>query len=264
MEIILGTQKNIVVLGAGYGGLRTALRLEKLIRPMLDHRIILVDQNRHHQLITQIYEVAGGRTPAGAVALPIDRLLGLGRIDFHQARVTGLDLEAKRVFTDREEISYEQLVVALGSETNFYNIPGMREHSFGLKSLGDACLIGGHIREMLALAASQTDAQTRQEALNFVVGGGGFTGVELAAELAEALPELASRYGLVPEEPRVIIVEAGKALLPGIDGHLVDKATRTLQEKGVEVRRGSPVQSADARGVTLASGQRIDSRTLIW
>ena len=264
METTIGTQKNIVVLGAGYGGLRTALRLETLMQPLLDHRITLVDQNRHHQIITLIHEVAGGRTPAEAVALPFDWLLGLRRIDFHRARVTGLDLNGKAVLTDHGALPYDQLVIALGSETNFYGIPGMREHSFTLKSLGDACLIQGHLHEMLAWAASQTDPQARREALNFVVGGGGFTGVELAGELAESLPRLASGYGLSPEDPKVIIVEAAKALLPGLDAGLVEKATRSLQKRGIEMLLGSPAQSADARGVTLVSGERIDSRTLIW
>ena len=264
METIVSTQKTIVVLGAGYGGLRTALRLEKLIYPRLDYRITLVDQNRHHQLITQLHEVAGARTPADAVALPLDLLLGLRRIDMHQARVTGIDLSRKAVSTDRGEMRFDYLVVGLGSETNFYNIPGMREHSFSLKSLGDACLIQGHIHEMLEWAASQSDPQSREEALTFVVGGGGFTGVELAAELAESLPRLASRYGLSPEEPQVVMVEAGKALLPGLNPLLAMRATRALDRKGVRILFGSPAQSADARGVALASGQRVASRTIIW
>src|SRR3972149_3128929 len=96
METTIGTQKNIVALGAGYGGPRTAVRLETLMQPLLDHRITLVDQNRHHQIITLIHEVAGGRTPAEAVALPFDWLLGLRRIDFHRARGAGLARSAAR------------------------------------------------------------------------------------------------------------------------------------------------------------------------
>lgn len=264
METMLRIQKNIVILGAGYGGLRTALRLEKLVHPLLDHRITLVDQNRHHQLITQLHEVAGGRTPAEEAALPLERFLGLRRIDFHQARVTGIDSSRRLVSTDRGETPFDYLVIALGSETNFFNIPGMREHSFTLKSLGDACLVQGHVHEMLAWAASQSDPQARQEALTFVVGGGGFTGVELAAELAESLPRLASRYGVSAEELRLVIVEAGKTLLQGIHPLLAARATRALESKGVRLLLGSPAQSADARGVVLASGQRVASRTVIW
>lgn len=264
MEIGREIQRNMVVLGAGYGGLRTALRSEKLLGPLPDHRILLVDQNQHHQLITHLHEVVGGRTPAGEVALPLDRVLGARLIDFRQARVTGLDLEGRRVFTDRGGLPYEKLVIALGSETNFYGIPGMREHAFTLKSLGDACLLQGHIHEMLAWGAAQTDPQVRQEALTFVVGGGGFTGTELAAELAEYLPRLASRYGLAPREPKVVVLEAGQALLPGLDARLAARAARLLRRRGLDIAFGSPAQAAEARGVVLASGQRIASRTLIW
>lgn len=264
METILGNRKNIVILGAGYGGLRTALRLEKLIEPVLDHRITLVDQNRHHQLVTQLHEVAGGRTPAEAIALPLEHLLGMRHIDLHQARVTGVDLDRRAVLTDRGELGFDYLVAALGSETNYYNIPGLREHSFPLKSLGDACLVHGHIHEMLAWAAKQNDRQARREALTFVVGGGGFTGVELAAELAESLPRLARRYGLLPDEPELVIIEAGNAILPGLDPRLVERATRALQRQGIGMILGNAAQSADARGVVLASGQRVASRTVIW
>lgn len=97
-----------------------------------------------------------------------------------------------------------------------------------------------------------------------MVGGGGFTGTELAAELAEALPRLAPRYGLLPREPQVVVLEAGTALLPGLDGRLAAWAARFLQHRGVETLFGSPAQAAEARGVVLASGQRIASRTLIW
>lgn len=264
MGIRLDSLRNIVVIGAGYGGLRAALRLGKLLGSHPGYRITLIDQNRHQQLITQLHEVAGGRTPAGVVAVPLDGLLGPRQIDFHQARITGLDPELKKVSTDRGEIVYDQLVIALGSETNFYNIPGLREHSFTLKSLGDACLIQGHLHEMLARAAAQSDPQARREALTFVIGGGGFTGVELAGELADSLPRLAARYGLSVGDPQITIVEAGKALLPGLHPSHAAIATRILQQKGIRVLLGSPVQSADAGGITLSSGQKLTSRTVIW
>lgn len=264
MEVILGTQKNILVLGAGYGGLRAAMRIEEKLRPHPGYHVSLIDQNQHHQLITHLHEVAGGRTPAGAVALPLERLLGLRRIDFQQAGVTGLDLQSRKVFTDRGEMQYEHLVIALGSETNFYGIPGMQEHAFSLKSLRDACLIQGHIHEMLATAAGLRDRSARREALAFIVGGGGFTGVELASELVESLHNIAPRYGISPDEPRVAIVEAGNTLLPGLDPGLVKKATRILENKGIDLVTGTPAKAADARGIMLASGQRIDGRTVIW
>ncbi len=265
METIIGTKKNILVLGAGYGGLRVAMRLEEQLRSMPDYHITLIDQNQHHQLITQLHEVAGGRTPAETIALPLERVLGLRRIDFHQARVTRLDIGARRLSTDHAELSYDYLVIALGSETNFYGIPGMQEHAFTLKSLRDACLIQGHLHEMLSAAAGMTAySDERREALAFVVGGGGFTGVELAAELAETVRDIAPRYGISPEEPRVAIVEAGKTLLPGLDQRLVEKATKILEEQGIDIVTGIPAKAADARGMLLASGKRIDTRTIIW
>ncbi|MDO8692061.1 MAG: NAD(P)/FAD-dependent oxidoreductase [Dehalococcoidia bacterium] len=264
MELVNGRQKNIVILGAGYGGLRTALRLEEVLAPFSYYRINLIDQNQHHQLVTQLHEVAGGRTPASATALPLAQLLARRRIDFLQARVTGLDTGGRRVLTDQGEMNYDYLVIAFGSETNFFGIPGMQEHAFSLKSLRDACLVQGHIHEALSLASGLGDPIERREALTFLVGGGGFTGVELAAELMESLRSIAPHYGISSEEPRIAIVEAGKAILPGLDSHLVARATRALKEKGVEIITGTPAKAADARGVLLASGERVNARTLIW
>lgn len=264
MDSILGIQKNILILGGGYGGLRTALELQKHIGSFPGHRVVIVDQNQHHQLITQLHEVAGGRTPPEAVAIPFHDLLGKRGIEHYQARVTGVDFDGHQVHTDGGDIPYDKLVIAIGSETNFYNIPGMQEHAFSLKSVGDACLIQGHIHETLAAASALSDLQERRAALTFVVGGGGFTGVELAAELADGVRRLASRYAVSPDEVRVIIVEAGKDILPGLNPRLIERARHDLQQKGVELMLGTPARAADATGMILASGQRIDSRTMVW
>ncbi len=233
MKTMNGVKKNIVILGAGYGGLRTALRLEEVLAPFPDYRINLIDQNQHHQLVTQLHEVAGGRTPASSTALPLAQLLAKRRIDLVHDRVTGLDPSGRRVFTGQGEVDYDYLVIAVGSETNFFGIPGMREHAFSLKSLTDACLIQGHIHGALSVATGLGDPAERREALTFLVGGGGFTGVELAAELTESLRSIAPHYGISPGEPRIAIVEAGKSILAGLDSHLVARATRVLGEKGL-------------------------------
>jgi NADH dehydrogenase len=264
MQTRVDRLKQVLVLGAGYGGLRSAMRLAGLLRGLPGYRVALVDANNHHQLMIQLHEVAGGRTPAGALALPLERLLGSRGIEFHQARVSELDLAGHRVITDRGELPYHRLVVALGSVTNFYGIPGLREHSFTLKSLRDACLIRAHMGDMFDRASFLEQPQERQAALTFVVGGGGFTGTELAAELMEAIPDLARERGISPREAKVVVLEASDGLLPGLDRRLASRAAHSLRQMGVEILFGSPAQEADAHGIVLQSGQRIETRTIIW
>lgn len=154
-------------------------------------------------------------------------------------------------------------MIALGSETEFYDIPGMREHAFTLKSLHDACLIHSHIREMFA-EAGQKRGWDRRSALTFVVGGGGFTGTELAAEFVELFHKLSQEYGISIDEVRLHLVEAGQGLLPGFPWKLAAQARRTLEQKGVEVILGSPVIAVGGKAIWLKSGEEIPTRTVIW
>ncbi|MBI4318097.1 MAG: NAD(P)/FAD-dependent oxidoreductase [Chloroflexi bacterium] len=251
-------------MGAGYGGLSAALRLERRLRRDPNSEIVLVDQNDYHQLIPRIHEVAAGSIAPEAATVPLERLLGGKAVRFLKAGVKDFRLEQQRVLADGGEIPYDFLVIALGSETDFFGIPGLREHSLTLKSIEDALVLKEHVERMFALSQSEDRDEHRKRLLTFIVGGGGFTGTELAGEMADWLVELRATYNVDPQSVRLLVLEASPQLLTGFDPDLVEIARRILERRGVELRLGTPVVHADADGVQLKTGERIKAGTVIW
>lgn len=248
----------IVIAGAGYGGLAAARTLKHHTR---DLRVILLDQNSYHLLQFQLHEAAAGKIDATTLALPIHALLP-ARVEFKQTRIQGFDFDNQLVKTDTGDITYERLIIALGGQPALVDIPGLSKHAFMLKSLPDARHIYEHTENILAQAAQSPDGHSA--ALTFVVGGGGITGVELAAELAEGLVERAREYGIDQSALRIVLVEAAQTILQGFDGETIAEATVSLKQLGVDVRVNSAVTQIDAARVTLQNGETIDTHTFIW
>jgi NADH dehydrogenase len=254
----------VVILGAGYGGLRCAQMLGKYIDDPVATEVVLMDRYSYHQIITELPVAASGRVGTEEIALPLDQLLQRSKVRFLQAEVQHIDLDGRQIETTRGNISYGTLVVALGSITAFYGVPGLADHAFTLKSVEDAEAIDARMKEIVGLAAKEADPQVRAALLSVLVGGAGLTGTELAGELAELLPELARAQGLPPTEPRVILVEAAPVVLPSMPERLQVRGASILSEIGVRLMLGSKVVDADPEGITLASGDRLVGRTLIW
>ena len=254
----------ILILGAGYAGLRCAHALGTYLGAGDAPEVLLVDRHPYHQLITELPAVAGGRSGTDDVALPLERLLGHARVRLAQAEVERIDLQGRQVVTARGTIGYGTLVVAVGSTTAFYGIRGLAEHALTLKSVDDAAAIASRVDAAVRQAAQEPDGAARASLLSVLVGGGGLTGVELAGELAELLPRLAARYGLPAAAARVTLVEAAPVLLPGLPGRLQRRAASILAGLGVGLVLGSRVVSADEGGLTLAAGGRLAGRTLVW
>ncbi|MBX6395726.1 MAG: FAD-dependent oxidoreductase, partial [Alicyclobacillaceae bacterium] len=177
--------KRVVILGAGYGGLVAALKLAKETTPQ-DAEITLVNKYDYHQLVTQLYEPAAAAKRDSDVRIPLAKLLSGKHIRFVQDVVTKIDPKAKKVTLQTRELEYDYLVVALGSETEYFGIPGMKEHALTLKSVDEARLIRTHIERCFA----EYPYDPRPEYLTFVVGGAGLTGIELVGEIANWLPRL--------------------------------------------------------------------------
>lgn len=254
----------VVILGAGYGGLYTALKLEHLLKKRKDWEILLVDQNDYHQLKTELHEAAAERKTFEAITIPFRNLLKHKRINFMQARATHIDFAKKTVMTTQGKVKYDRLVIALGSETEFFGVPGLEEHAFTLASMDDAQRIRSHIQKMFMQSANEADEKVRQTALTFVVGGGGFTGVELATELADYIAKLAKEVDIGKDEPRLIIVEAGGSILPGFDVKLVNRAFRVLKSRGTKLLLKTPVVAFDGNTIQLKTNREIQTKTLIW
>jgi len=257
-------KKQVVILGAGYAGLRTALRLERLLQRDVDWRVLLIDKFDRHQLKTELHEAAAGRTSLEAVSIPMVKVLRNKKIDFLQAEVININFEQRIATTTRGKITYDKLVIALGSETEFFGIPGMSRHAFTLMSIEDAERIKTHIKNMFAQAKNERDAAKRRATLRIVVGGGGFTGVELATELVGYMSRLSKQFEIAPDEAELIVVEASETVLPGFDLELVRRAQKVMKSMDIRLMLKTPCVSADADSITLRSGEKISASTLIW
>jgi len=254
----------VVILGAGYGGLYTALKLEHLLKNRKDCEILLIDQNDYHQLKSELYEVAAERKTFEDITIPLQTLLKHERTNFMRAEVTHIDFTQKTVTTIQGKVKYDKLVIALGNETEFFGIPGLKEHAFTLVSLDDAQRIKSHIRKMIMQSTSKLDEKARQAALTFVVGGGGFTGVELATELADYIAKLAKEANIGKDKPRLILVEARGGILPGFDVKLVNHAFQVLISRNIRLMLKTPIVAFDGHIIHLKTSDKIQTNTLIW
>ena len=253
----------IVVAGAGYAGLHVALRLAAKLRGRPEVMLTLVDRHDYHQALTELPRVAGGTRAADAVRIPLQDVLA-SRVRFVQTEITGFDLADRRLLTGAGPIGWRRLVAALGSRPNDFAIPGLAERALSLYSASDAQRVWMAVSEALTAAAATTDPGRQRRLATVVVGGGGATGVELAGELAEVLPKVASGHGLAPDRPAVQLVEAGPAILAGSSPQLIAKAAKILADLGVQVRTNATIAAATADGFRLTDGQLVEGGVFVW
>ncbi len=241
-----------LILGAGYAGLATATKIKPT--PGLD--VSLVEQNPYHVFETRLHEAAAHNTK---VTLPLAPLLKGTGVHLDLARIAGVDLDAKQVTTkDGRTLSYDTLVIGLGSVTNFYRIPGLAEYATELKDLKDADAIFNYVHR-----AYDTSYEGNRD---IVVGGAGLTGVELVTELAQRNEILSQERGL--PKFQIYLVEAGPKILPVLDENLRRKAQQTLEEYGIHILVGHRLMQAGENGVTVqtADGQtkELPAGKIIW
>lgn len=203
--------KQILILGGGYGGLLTALTARQYLSPE-EATITVVNRYPTHQIITELHRLAAGSIAEQAVALPLEKLLRGKNVNLKIDTVDTIKPDEKKVLmTSGSTYSYDALVVALGSETAFFGIPGLQEYSFTLKSVSDANRIRAHVEARLdAYKQSGNKADA-----TFVIGGGGLTGIELVGEFADLLPAVCQEKGIDFKEVSLYTVEAGPSILAG-------------------------------------------------
>ncbi|MBV9328644.1 MAG: NAD(P)/FAD-dependent oxidoreductase [Chloroflexi bacterium] len=256
----MSTQPAVVIAGAGYAGLHVALRLST------SHgwpTIRLIDRHLYHQIVTELPRVAAGLRSAEAVRVSLDEHLAKG-IQYVETEVTGFDLAGHRVVTASGPVDYERLVVALGSVPNDYGIPGLTQHALNLYSSADAEHVWHAVQATVQAAAAEADLQRRARLMTILIGGAGPTGVEMAGELAEALPKLARADNVDVAFEHVTLVEAGPAILPGFSPSVVDQAGRILRDLHVTVLTGSAIAEAVDGGFKLKNGEMLSGGLIIW
>ncbi len=258
----------IAIVGGGFAGIAVARRLEERLRPN-EAEIVLLSRENYTLFTPMLPEVTSGELEVRHVVTPIRTQLH--RTRFVLADVDEIDVEARtiayhHVLTRRHVIQpFDHIVFALGSSTSDFGLPGVAEHTWALKSLEDAELLRNHLVWLLELADTIDDETRRRRLLTIAVVGGGFTGVETAGEIVELFRSVLRFYKrLQSESVRVILIEAGPVLLAGLPAKMGEYSRRVLERRGVEVLTGDGVASADARGLTLQSGRRVESETIVW
>ncbi|MFC5541910.1 MAG: NAD(P)/FAD-dependent oxidoreductase [Bacilli bacterium] len=252
--------KHIVILGAGYGGLLTALTLRKYANED-EAKITVVNKYPDHQLITELHRLAGGTISEKAISFPLKKLFKGKNIETVIQEVKSFNVENKEVFlANGSVLSYDYLVVALGSQTGFFGIPGLEENSMVLKSVDDAKKIYNHIENKIA-----SYAKTKDEAdATIVIGGGGLTGVELVGEIVDNAPNICAKYAVDPGELKIKLIEAGPKILPVLPDELIERATKSLEARGVEFLTGLPVTGVEGNVISLKDGSTITANTFVW
>ena len=257
-----GQRPHVVVIGAGFGGLAVAKELEDA--PV---DVTIVDRHNFHTFLPLLYQVAtAGLNPAD-VAYPVRGIFqSQPNVSFRHAEVSGVDWHARAVrFADGTDLAFDHLVVAAGSATNFFGVPGADEHAFPLYSLTEAAQLRNHVLERFEAADRDPDV-IDDGALTAVVVGGGPTGVEVAGALSELFRYVMSRdfHDLAVGRARVLLVEQQDMLLPPFHPRSRFYARQTLISRGVEVRLGESVADISATRVTLGTGEVVPAHTLVW
>lgn len=257
-----GDAPRVVVLGAGFAGLRAVRRLGRAGVPTL-----WVDARNYHCFLPLVYQVAIAGLEPQEIAYPARSILRrLPTVDFRLARVVDGDPVAHTLRTAAgDDIAYSHLIVAAGGAAEDFGIPGVAEHTFRLYTLDDARRLRNHLLRTLEHAVVTTDEAQRRAMLTFVVVGGGATGVEMAGALAEFRRHVLPRdYRLAADAVRIVLLEAGPFVLAPYPPWLRDRARRDLEALRVEVSVGAKVERVEPTGVALAGGDTITSATVIW
>jgi NADH dehydrogenase len=257
-------KKIVVILGGGFAGLNTAKRLAN----KRDVFVILIDQRNHHLFQPLLYQVATAGLNPGDIAVPIrSQFASTPNVEVHWGEITGVDLKERVVKSSASdlEIEYDYLVLACGAQHSYFGHPEWEEYAPGLKTLEQAIEIRRRILSAFENAENEHDLEKQKALLNFVVVGGGPTGVELAGAIADI-----SRTVLVndfrridPSQAKVILVEMLPRLLAAFDEGLAEKAKQDLTELGVEVRTSARVERIDAKGVQVGS-EFVPSKSVFW
>ena len=252
----------IVVVGAGYGGLEVARNLAR----DRSIQVVLIDKSPQHTAVTRLHERAAKGTAISADLTKVAEEMG---VQYVRGEVTGIDSAGQTVQLRGGKLAYDSLVVAVGAETAYPDVPGLARHALGLRTAQDAGRVRAAVTRALDKVARARSPEARRALGRIVVGGAGPTGVELAAELAEALPDLARERGIDPADLSVVLIQRSEVLSSA--GFLTDgdrtRARRALEKMGVQVMTGTQLRSVAGDHVEIdgqGGRQRLPSSVVVW
>jgi len=261
--------RRILILGSGFGGLYTALHLEKKLRHSPDVELTLVNRENFFLFTPMLHEVAAGDLDLTHIVNPVRKLLR--RTHFFNGDIKSIDLRERRVIVAHaddnhdHELSYDYLVLALGSVTNFYNLPGLAENALTMKSLSDAIRLRSRLIKNLEEADFECAGEDRSRLLTVVVAGGGFAGVETIASVNDFVREAIEFYPKLSEKDlRIVLIEATDMILPELGPQLGAYARKKLARRGVKFLMNTAVRSVSEDEVNLSDGTSLRTNMLVW
>jgi NADH dehydrogenase len=275
-------KKKILILGGGFAGVECARKLESEFGGDPEIEIVMVSEDNFLLFTPMLPQVASGMIETRHIVLPIRTICK--KTKFYEGRVKNIDPYGKLVTLwgtgDKRSISihYDFLVVALGSETNFFGMADVEKNAYTMKTLNDAVMLRNRVIDMLEQAENETNPILRKSFLNFVVVGGGFAGIETAGELMDLLLDARKHYPTIQKDDlKVVVLEALGMILPGFNEKLAEFAKNKMVERGIDIRLKTAVTSFDGNEVTTKSldefpkdsvdTSEVDSiitKTLIW
>lgn len=264
MDVIFLRKPKVVILGAGYGGIMTTVNLQKKLG-VNEADITLVNNNDYHYQTTWLHENAAGTLHHDRTRIQIKDIIDRSKVNFVQDTVSKIVPEERKVILDNGELTYDYLVVGLGYESETFGIKGLKENAFAIANISSARQIKEHIEYQFAKYSNMKEK--KDELITIIVGGAGFTGIELVGELANRIPELCQEFDIDRDKVRVVCVEAAPMILPGFDPELVDYARSYLERKGIEFRIGTAIKECTTEGIIVAKDDQVEeikAGTVIW
>ena len=275
-------KKKIIILGGGFAGVECARQLESEFGNDPKIELVMVSEDNFLLFTPMLPQVASGMIETRHIVLPIRTICQ--KTKFYEGRVKNIDPYGKLVTlwgtSDKRSISihYDFLVVALGSETNFFGMANVEKNAYTMKTLNDAVMLRNRVIDMLEQAENETDPILRKSFLNFVVVGGGFAGIETAGELMDLLLDARKHYPTIHKDDlKVIVLEALPMILPGFNEKLAEFAKEKMIDRGIDIRLQTAVTSFDGNEVTTKALEQnpknstdesivdaIRTKTLIW
>lgn len=258
---------NIVILGAGFGGLITAVNLQKTLSAG-DANITLINKHDYHYQTTWLHEPAAGTMKPDQARIYINDVVNPSRVKFVKGIVDRVDTTAKQVLlVDGSAVEYDYVVFALGGVPETFGIPGLKEHAMTISSLNSVRKIKEHIE--YSFAQYKTNGSADRSYVTIVVGGAGFTGIEFLGELVNRVPELCKQYDVPREAVRIVNIEAAPTVLPGFDPELTTYAQKWLERNGVEMKLGNGIKGVEPGVVTFGplqgdTTETIEANTILW
>ncbi|HCN61245.1 MULTISPECIES: NAD(P)/FAD-dependent oxidoreductase [Mammaliicoccus] len=257
-------RKKVLVLGAGYAGLQTVTKLQKLVSNQ-DVDVTLINKNDYHYEATWLHETSAGTLNYEDALYPITNVIDRNKVNFVKAEVSKINKDAKTVETSNGIFEYDILVVALGFESETFGIEGMKEHALQIENINTSRRISKHIEDKFANYAASKEKDENDLAI--LVGGAGFTGVELLGELTERIPELCKKYGVDQSKVKITCVEAAPKMLPMFSENLVNYVVKYLEDRGVEFKISTPIVACNEKGFVVKVNdveQTLEANTAIW